>query len=296
MEANGGRPPAESEPPPARDARVGRRRRRLVRVFAALLAAYVGWVVFAYLNQQRLVFPGVDLRRPASPGPGDPAVQQVWLTSADGVSVESWYQSGRGRTAVDPGPALMFFHGNYDLIDQAWSDQRGYLDLGISVLVMEYRGYGRVAGVPSQEAIVADARMFRDWLANRPEVDERRIIYRGRSLGGAVAAALAEHRPPAALILECTFTSLGAMAARYLLPGFLVEHPFRTEQVLAWLDVPVLIFHGRYDALIPVSHGRRLHAVAPRSHYVELDCGHHDYRSDWEAIVSFLRDNGLTGR
>jgi len=250
MEANGGRPPTGSEPPLARDAQVGRRR-RIVRWIAALLAAYVAWVIFAYLNQQRLVFPGVDLRRPATPGPGDPAVQQVWLTSADGVNVESWYQPGRGRTAAAPGPAVMFFHGNYDLIDQSWSDQRGFLDLGVSVLVIEYRGYGRVAGVPSQEAIVADARMFRDWLANRPEVDERRIIYRGRSLGGAVAAALAEHRPPAALILECTFTSLGAMAARYLLPGFLVEHPFRTEQVLARLDVPVLIFHGRYDAVVP---------------------------------------------
>lgn len=280
----------------ARAPRARLRARWFIGFGVTLLAVYVGWGAFACANQQRMIFPGVDLPRQATPGPTDPAVQQVWLTSPDGVRVEGWYQPGRGRTAAAPGPALMFFHGNYDLVDRVWSGQRGYPDLGISVLVMEYRGYGRVKGAPSQEAIVADALMFRDWLAGRPEVDGRRIIYQGLSLGGGVAAALAERQPPAALILECTFTSMEAMAARYLLPGFLVEHPFRTEQVLARLDVPVLIFHGRHDAVIPVSHGRRLHAAAPRSRYVELNCGHHNYCNDWGAIVAFLRDNGLTDR
>lgn len=110
---------------------------------------------------------------------------------------------------------------------------------------------------------MADAVRFRDWLTAQPEVDGR-IIYHGLSLSGGVAAALATERPPAPLILECTFTSMEAMAHRHLLPGFLCRHPFRTDRVIAQLNCPILIMHGRRDNTIPVTHGHRLHDLAPR--------------------------------
>lgn len=262
-------------------------------VAVVLLIAYGVWCGVMFATQEKYIFPGAD--RPPLPaaGPLDAFVEQVWLTMPDGVHVEGWFQLGEGRTPESPGPAVMYFHGNGDLIDKRWNNSRAYLAAGISFLIVEYRGYGRVGGSPSQEAIIADAVRFHDWLAARPEVDEQRIIYQGLSIGGGVAVGLAAQRKPAALILEATFTSVGVLVSRYLLPSFLCKHPFQNDEVIATLDVPILIIHGRRDRMIPVEHGRRLHQLAPNSVLVELDCGHNDYRGDPEAIAAFLRDNGL---
>lgn len=272
-----------------------RRRRRpwVIRAVVILIVLYVLYLTAMYFLQDLLIFPGTTLPRQAADGPTVAGVEQVWLAAPDGERIEAWFMPGRGRTAASPGPAVIFFHGNYDLVDQGWAIRQNYHPLGISVLAIEYRGYGRVGGWPSQTNVVADGLMFREWLAARPEVDASRIIYEGQSLGGAVAAALAAEQPPAALILNCTFTSIPAMSGRYLVPGFLARNPFRTDRIVERLDVPILIMHGRRDITIPVSHGRRLHELAPHSRYVELDCGHPDFRVDERALREFLQENGL---
>ncbi|MFH1749056.1 MAG: alpha/beta hydrolase [Planctomycetota bacterium] len=274
----------------------GARVRRYLLIFAPLLLLlYLCWTAFMYSVQDAMIFPGAGRVHAGTAQPGlAPAdtPESVWITTAASNRVEAWYQPGTGRGADSPGPALMYFHGNADLIDNTWPGLRAYLDMGLSVLVMEYRGFGRSGGTPSEEGIVADAVAFHDWLADRPEIDGR-IVYQGLSLGGGVAAGLAHQRPPAAMILECTFTSMEAMARGYLLPGFLCRNPFRTDEAIATLDMPILIMHGRHDMTISVKHARRLHELAPNSTYIELDCGHDNYHNDWPALVRFLKDNNL---
>ena len=122
-------------------------------------------------------------------------------------------------------------------------------------------------------------------------------MYHGRSLGGGVAAALATERPPAALVLESTFTSLAALARTRGLPESLCRHPFRTDRALPGLQRPVLVLHGRDDELIPPAHGRELHALAPGSTYVELPGGHNDFPGDRaayeDALRQFLRTHAI---
>ena len=235
-----------------------------------------------------MIFPGVHRPRVGAAGPPSPDVEQVWFTAEDGSRVEAWYQPGAGCTPQAPGPALLYFHGNYDLVDTGWWIAAHSVPAGFSTLVMEYRGYGRATGRPSQTALVADGVRCYDWLVARPEVDRTRIVFQGTSLGGAVATAVAAQRRPAALVLECTFTSIGALAHRYGLPGFLCRHPFDTASVLPTLGVPIAIYHGRRDRTIPVTHGRRLHALVPGSEYHELDCGHDDFAHDWEDVQQFF--------
>lgn len=249
---------------------------------------YLAWVAFLWATQERMIFPGADRPPPAATGPVDSGVEQVWFPTDDGDHVEAWYKPGRGRSAASPGPAAVYFHGNGDLLDTRWSVVESYLDEGISGGMIEYRGYGRSGGRPSQDAIVSDAVGFCDWLKARPEVDPARIVFHGLSLGGGVAAAVAEQRRPAALILECTFTSMSELAWRYGVPSFLCRNPFETDRVLPALGVPILIIHGRADTLIPIDHARRLHAIAPGSRLIELPCGHGDYRSDPATIRDFL--------
>jgi fermentation-respiration switch protein FrsA (DUF1100 family) len=279
----------ESQPRACR----GHKRRRWWWLLAIVPALYVLYVAVMYRNQDAILFPGVRLHHPAAPGPADADVQQVWLTTPDGGRVEAWYQPGAGCTPTSPGPALMYFHGNFVLIDASWGIAAQSVPAGVSTLVMEYRGYGRCRGKPSQAAIVGDAARFYDWLAARPEVDAGRIVFQGTSLGGAVATALAAQRRPAALVLECTFTSVPALAYAYGLPGFLCRNPFETDRVLPTLHVPVAIFHGRFDRTIPMAHGRRLHELVPGSRFTELPCGHDNFYNDWANVRAFLVDVGV---
>lgn len=274
-----------------------RRRWRWWLLLTLLPLLYTGYAAFMYANQDRLLFPGTGLPHRKTAGPTEPGVEQVWITTEDGTRVEAWYKPGAGCTPTTPGPALIYFHGNYDLIDTSWWVAAQTCPAGISTLVIEYRGYGRSGGTPSEPGLVADAVQFYDGLAARPEVDRGRIVFRGMSLGGAVATALAAQRRPAALVLEATFSSVEAIAHRYLLPGFLCRNPFRTDRFLPTLDIPIAIFHGRRDHTIPVSHGRRLHTLVPEAHYRELDCGHDNFHSDWDGVRAFLVEAGvLSGR
>lgn len=262
-----------------------------------LLAAL--WLA-AWIMQDQAIFPTGFANQRVPSGPPRPDIERVWVQidpAAPENRVEAWFLPGIGRSASSPGPAVMFFHGNGTLIDYSLDYADLYTGLGVSVLLPEYRGYGRSGGSPSQRGIAADMVRFREWLDARAEVDPTRIIYHGQSLGGGVAADLAAVRPPAALILQSTFTSVTAIALRFGVPPFVLRHPFRTDQVLPRLRCPMLIVHGREDEIIPVLHGRRLHELAPRSRYAELDGRHNDFPRDWdefgELIGGFLGEAGL---
>lgn len=271
-------------------ARTPRRRWRLVMRLLGLLALiYAGWCGAVYFKQDSLIFP----RDMAGKGTGRPPANVEVLTLAvDGGTVEAWLMLGEGRSREQPGPAVIFFHGNAELIDDCVGRAEAYAQRGYTVLLPEYRGYGRSAGTPSERAIVADAVAFETMLAARPEVDPRRMIYHGQSLGGGVAAQLAARQPPRALILQSTFTSVADMASTMGVPGVLCTSPFRTRDVLRSLSSPVLILHGTQDRIIPSAHAQRLADVALDSE-LELMPGDHnkfpaDQRAYWATIDRFL--------
>src|SRR5690606_34255575 len=98
--------------------------------------------------------------------------------------VEAWLLPGDGVSAERPGPAVVFAHGNAELIDHWPGALARYRRLGVSVVLPEYRGYGRSAGRPSESAIRDDLRALHARLSSHPMVDVTRLVYHGRSLGG----------------------------------------------------------------------------------------------------------------
>jgi hypothetical protein len=257
-----------------------------------------GCAVPLYFQQDRILFPGDPYATgPFAPYSTDTVVLR--LPIEQGGQAVAWFVPAPGVNNQEPGPVVIFFHGNAETIYFLDRIIEGYHRLGCSVLLPEYRGYGESSGNPSQRAIGLDAVRFYDELIKRADVDRARIVFHGRSLGGGVAADLAMRRRPSALILQSTFASVTSMARRYAYPPFLVRNPFRTDRAVARLDVPLLIFHGTRDEIIPVSHGRRLRDLAPKAAYIEFDCGHNDFPGPgndatyWSDIAKFLRQSGV---
>jgi len=192
------------------------------------------------------------------------------------AGTEAWWLPGRGVSASRPGPVVVFLHGNGERIEDWPQMLAPYREMGVSVLLPEYRGYGRSAGVPSEDGIVQDVVAFVDEVAARPDVDASRMVLHGRSIGGGVACAVARLRRPAALVLSSTFTSIADMAARLWIPRRLVPESFDNVACLRELDVPVLVVHGDRDRLIGVAHAHALASAAKHAELVLYAADHND--------------------
>ncbi|HUU00472.1 MAG TPA: alpha/beta hydrolase [Myxococcota bacterium] len=238
--------------------------------------------------QRRIIFPRY-LTHPY-PGAGNniASLERIWIDTSEG-KVEGWFIPGDGASAEHPAPLVIFAHGNAELIDYWPEALSGYRHMGVNLLLPEFRGYGRSAGSPSQQAIADDFAKFYDLVVLHPEVDASRVVFHGRSIGGGAVCALAALRRPAAMILQSTFTSLRSMAARFMLPGFLVADPFENIEVVRKLDAPLLVIHGRADDLIPFAQGEKLYAAAQRGKFIAYECDHNGCPPDWDRYWKDIR-------
>ena len=227
-------------------------------------AAVLALVAGAYLFQERLIFfpqrlargAGVELAR------HHPAASTFALAAADGVRLRGWL--------VDAGPGtptVLYFGGNAEevswMLDAVGDPARGRTP-GVSWLLVNYRGYGESEGRPSEAALIADARALYDELARRRRGESARLYAFGRSLGSAVAVALAAERPLAGVILVTPFDSLVAVGERHyrLLPvRWLLRHRFDSAARAPGIRTPALFLIAERDTIVPPEHGERLHAL-----------------------------------
>ena len=203
--------------------------------------------------------------------------EAVTLEASDGVRIQAWWF--RRST---PAPAVLFLHGNAGDISHRTSLAEGLLEEEISVLLLEYRGYGGSEGRPGEEGFHLDAMAGMDFLEEQLGGSGEIVIF-GRSMGGAVAAGLARVRPSGGLILEAAFTSLEAMARTLypFLPGFLfrrLKGRFDTLEMVKEARAPVFVVHGTRDEVVPFRMGETLfaEAPAPKGWYEVEGAGHND--------------------
>lgn len=271
----------------------------VMKIFCWTIIFYVVYCGFLFTLQRQMIFPRSLISQGRSSHGDHPVVEKIWLEDGEGGVVENWYIPPLTVGVRSRSPAVIFAHGNAELIDFCVEELQPFAAMGIGVLLVEYPGYGRSNGSPSQKTITAALKTAYDALVARKDVDPEKIVFYGRSLGGGAVCALAAERQAAALILTSTFTGIRPMAAKYLVPGFLVLDPFDNLSIVRHFCRPILIVHGRYDDIIPFRHGETLHEASKQSTFLAYECGHNDCPPDWNVfwrdIEDFLRGAGIIG-
>lgn len=260
----------------------------------AALAVVAGVLAFAPMSRfaDRLIyFPSRELDG------GTPAVlglgyEDVELTAGDGVRLHAWFVP-----AANAGRTVLFLHGNAGNISHRLEKLAVLNELGASVMLLDYRGYGRSEGAPDEPGTYRDAEAAYDWLRAHGVAAPQIVVY-GESLGGPIATDLAARRALGGLILESSPSSIVAVARHHypLLPvGMLLSARYDALSKIPGVHVPVLILHSPNDEIVPYAHAEELYAAANQpKQLVRLRGGHNDnflvaadiYR---EALHDFLQ-------
>jgi fermentation-respiration switch protein FrsA (DUF1100 family) len=258
------------------------------------LAVVYGCVVgLVFLFQSHLVYyPQIGRELSATPQAYGLRYEDVEIATEDGERIFGWWVP----VAEARGTALIF-HGNAGNISHRLDYLRMFHRLRYSSFIIDYRGYGRSSGSPSEAGTYRDAAAAWEHLTAKRGIAAGDIVLFGESLGGAVASWLAARTTPRALVMHSTFTSAPDLGAQvyWFLPVRLISR-FRYDNLsrLAEVKAPVLIIHSREDDIVPYAHGERLYQAAPEpKQLLTLRGGHNDafvfVRDEWvRALDEFL--------
>ncbi len=205
----------------------------------------------------------------------DPTIEDVWFEASDGVRLNGWFAE-----APRPRAVVLYAEGNAgNITGRRWVLQLFRDRLNCSVLIFDYRGYGRSQGSPSIAGVLTDARTARHWLAERAGVAEKDIVLVGHSLGGAVAVDLASKDGARGLVLENTFSSLADVTERHFgrLARLLVADRLDSASKIRDYFGPLLQTHGDADQVVPYESGKRLFEAAGGAKlFVDVPGGDHN--------------------
>jgi uncharacterized protein len=210
------------------------------------------------------------------------SVESLFIHAQDGTRLHAWHVKGD--------PLVLYFGGNAEEV--SWMlDDAVKRTPGVGWLLVDYRGYGSSQDSPSEKALVSDALIWYDKVA-----EQRTTYVFGRSLGSGVAVQLAAERPVAGVILVAPFDSLVEVGKRHypILPvNWLLKHRFDSAALAPKMKAPLLCIVASHDEIIPATHARRLYdAWAGSKQWVELEGAGHNSTDNaanyWPSIQRFL--------
>ena len=246
----------------------------IVSVFA------IGYAVLAaalfFYQPNLLYFPDMPSREiEMSPGDIGMEFEPLTLVTRDDEQLDAWFIPAEPARGV-----LLFCHGNAGNLSHRLESIRLFHELGLSVLIFDYRGYGQSSGKPTEKGTYRDADAAWHYLVTQRGIPAEHIILFGRSLGASIAADLATRQSAAGVILESAFTSVPDVAAQlypWLPVRWLSRYQYDTRMKLADIHSPVLIVHSREDEIISYANGERMFEAANEpKQFLQLRGGHND--------------------
>ncbi|UCH83362.1 MAG: alpha/beta hydrolase [Candidatus Latescibacterota bacterium] len=234
--------------------------RQPMLILAVIAGAYLSVCLLAFVFQRFMVF-FPDRTMLGTPARLGMTYRDVFLTTSDGVRLHGWFVPAERSDQV-----VLFLHGNAGNISHRVESIQIFNQLGLSVFIIDYRGYGKSGGTVSEDGTYLDARAAYRYLLEEEAIDPGRVLFFGRSLGGSIAVELATHHEPQALILESCYPSLadvGQRAYRWLPVRQLLKIRYDSSARIKQLSCPKLIVHSRHDEIVPFDLGERLFDIAP---------------------------------
>lgn len=266
----------------------------LWRIVRLPLLAYFIVLLLAMLFEERLIY--FPLKFPYGDwNPVGLTVEDAQFTADDGTRLHGWY-----APHDEPLAYVLFLHGNAgNVTDRAGVLRMLHQEVGVAVLCLDYRGYGKSEGGPSEQGVLKDARAARQWLAEKAGIQECEIVLLGRSLGSGVAVDLTTDVSPRALLLECAYTSMPDVAAfhyPFLPVRSLMDTRLDSLSKIASYEGPLLQCHGTADEVIPFRLGKQLFdaSTSSRKEFMELPGATHNEwppRAHYERMRRFLEES-----
>ena len=252
------------------------------------------FLVVRYLEGTAIFFPSKQIT--LTPDRVGLAFEDLYLTTPDGININAWLLKNTAAKAT-----LIYAHGNAGAMSDRLMKIKYFHDLGLNVIVFDYRGFGKSQGKPNEQGVYLDALTVFDYLKTRGEFNKIPVIAYGASMGGVVAVDLATKRPVDILVVDSSITS-GLEVARRLypyLPSFLITIRFDSLTKVKTLSIPKLFIHSPQDKGIAYEMGRRLYeaAQAPKE-FIKSSGGHDEIQivSDHatsQAFTQYLKSQGV---
>jgi hypothetical protein len=258
-----------------------------LRIVRTALLVYLGVLLVLFELQDHLIFPGsaTQGQRDAMVA-GSEGLQLLSLQSPDGVPIAAIFGKALqpdGAQVADASdrPTVVFLYGNGACMAYCTDIFQIIRKLGVNVIIPDFEGYGMSGGKPSEKGCYAAANAAYDYLLSRGDVNPKKIVAMGWSLGGAAAIDLASRRPVMGIVTISAFTNLADMArqiVRWFPTSFILKYRFDNVGKLAGIDCPILIVHGTEDDLVPFAMAPKLAAAAKGNvqRYNVQGAGHND--------------------
>lgn len=264
--------------------------RFIQKLFFILIGLYLAGFAIIYLVQDRFIFQRQIL--PAAYTFSHEA-EEYFIPSTDSVVLNAlWFQRQNGSDSALG--LILYFHGNRHSLDRWGRYATDLTALGYDVLMIDYRGYGKSTGYPSEAGLYEDAEAT--WAWAKEKFPELPLIYYGRSLGTGVATALAVRHEPQKLILETPYDELKNVVPWYLRAMLYIiplRHSFRNNDRVPKISCPILILQGTADPIVPLSSALGLRPLLkPTDRFVIIKGGSHNNLNRFEekrkALAAFL--------
>jgi pimeloyl-ACP methyl ester carboxylesterase len=237
-----------------------------------------------------MIYPAPWVRVPSVP---PTPCKEIVLSVSENTKITGWY-SGMNRDA----PFLLYFHGNGENLATLWETgifQR-FEELGVNILAVDYPGYGRSSGKPSETSVLKSAQVALNWVSEN--FPDKKLIVCGWSLGAAVAILTAARNQETVrgVVALSAWTSIVEVARKHY-PGWLVnlllKEKYDSSTAAKEIHTPALIIHGQMDRIIPVQQGRILaDNFLTSPHFIEIKGADHNsllaFPEVWQAISSFV--------